>query len=102
MDIYGKYGNCCRIGGDELCVILNQHFDEVEALNEKFHQAIASLCQEAPWMTTVALGYAFYNHDVLHIQNVIEEADQMMYLNKNSEKFSHYEKRYVFSLFLLE
>ena len=53
-------------------------------------------------MTTVALGYAFYNHDVLHIQNVIEEADQMMYLNKNSEKFSHYEKRYVFSLFLLE
>ena len=53
-------------------------------------------------MTTVALGYAFYNHDVLHIQNVIEEADQMMYLNKNSEKFSHYEKRYVFSLFWLE
>ena len=48
LDIYGKYGNCCRIGGDELCVILNQHFDEVEALNEKFHQAIASLCQEAP------------------------------------------------------
>lgn len=53
-------------------------------------------------MATVALGYAFYNHDVLHIQNVIEEADQMMYLNKNSEKLSHYEKRYVFSLFLLE
>lgn len=80
--VYGRYGSCFRIGGDEFCVLLEDRLDEVEALNRAFAQGVDALRQEDARMPDVAIGYAYYLSDTCHIQQVIEEADAMMYRNK--------------------
>lgn len=84
--VYGKYGLCYRIGGDEFCVILNSNFDNVEQLNNKLINEIKLLQKEDERMPDVALGYSYYDESISHIQNVIEEADAMMYENKQKNK----------------
>ncbi|MGN1158808.1 MAG: GGDEF domain-containing protein [Lachnospiraceae bacterium] len=82
--VYGKCGSCYRVGGDEFCVILNSNFEQLEELNKQFTDEIALIQKADQRMPAVALGYAYYDADTSHIQNVIEEADAMMYKNKNS------------------
>ena len=35
-DVYGRDGNCFRIGGDEFCVILSRNIAAVDVLEETF------------------------------------------------------------------
>lgn len=81
-NVYGRFGYCYRIGGDEFCVILISHFDDIEKYNHEFIDAMEKMKNNDDRMTDVALGYAFYNEGVTHIQKAIEEADAMMYHNK--------------------
>lgn len=87
-DVYGKAGTCYRVGGDEFCVIMktNQNNSEayIETLNNQFYDAVKELQNEDRRMPDVALGYAYYNPDTTHIQDTIEEADHMLYSNKES------------------
>ena len=55
-----------------------------EELNQKFAGAIKSLQTQNSRMPGVSLGYAYYDAAVSHIQNVVEEADAMLYKNKHS------------------
>ncbi len=80
--VYGKFGSCYRIGGDEFCVVLESHLDSMDALNETFLKAIESLKKADPRMPGVAVGYAIYDSATTHIRKAIEEADEMMYRNK--------------------
>lgn len=80
--VYKKYGFCYRIGGDEFCVILHEKLENIEALNRQFLDAVHELHKNDSRMPEVALGYAFHDAENTHIQNVIEEADKMMYQNK--------------------
>lgn len=80
--VYGRYGTCYRIGGDEFCVILDSNIDDVEALNTKFNSAVEEMHSDDDRMPNVAWGYAYYDIETTHIQNVIEEADSMLYRNK--------------------
>lgn len=82
--VYGKYGDCYRIGGDEFCVILNGEIDHLEKLNDQFRTAIQMLQKEDYRMPDVALGYAYYDAETSHIQNTVEKADAMMYQNKKT------------------
>ena len=59
-NVYGKYGSCYRIGGDEFCVILDDHFELLELLNRKFLNAVEAMRQEDARMPDIALGYAYY------------------------------------------
>lgn len=83
QNVYGKYGNCYRIGGDEFCVILNKNFDGVEVLNNNFKKAINQEQENDERMPDVAIGFAFFDEKNSHIQTVIEKADAMMYKNKH-------------------
>ncbi|MDD6236473.1 MAG: GGDEF domain-containing protein [Clostridiales bacterium] len=84
-DVYGKYGVCYRVGGDEFCVILNEKIEKTEELTARFISAIKRLQESDNRMPTVSMGYAYYDASVSHIQNVIEEADAMLYRNKKVE-----------------
>lgn len=84
QNVYGKYGNCYRIGGDEFCVILNKNFDSVESLNNNFKSAIFKEKEKDKRIPDVAIGYAFFDVKNSHIQTVIEKADAMMYKNKHA------------------
>ena len=81
--IYGAYGPCYRIGGDEFCAILHTDLDTVQELNRQFAAAIRQLQQQDSTMPDVSLGYAVYDAASCHIQDVIEEADAMLYRNKH-------------------
>ncbi|MGN0994386.1 MAG: GGDEF domain-containing protein [Butyricicoccus sp.] len=83
-NVYGKYGTCYRIGGDEFCVILDRKPDDLEELNGQFMAAVEQLREADARMPDLALGYAFFDPGRTHIQKVIEEADAMMYQNKKT------------------
>ena len=83
--VYGKYGSCYRVGGDEFCVILDSHFEQLEELNGQFLAAVEALRKEDPRIPDIAYGYAYYNADTCHIQKAIEDADDMMYRNKHAD-----------------
>ena len=82
--VYRKKCRCYRIGGDEFCVILNDGLDRVEALNARFPGEIAELHAADARMPGVSLGYARYDGAGASVQRVIEQADAMLYRNKNA------------------
>ncbi len=79
--VYGKSGFCYRVGGDEFSVILHKNLDTIEDLNSKFIKQIAENVYEME-LPTVSIGYSQYYPNKSSIQEVIEEADKMMYLKK--------------------
>lgn len=84
--VYGKSGLCYRIGGDEFCVILRKNMDKLEDMNAQFKLHIAELNKKFEMIPDVALGYAYYDANLDYIQNVVKEADEMMYTNKKSKR----------------
>ncbi|MGN0178599.1 MAG: GGDEF domain-containing protein [Monoglobaceae bacterium] len=84
--VYGRYGSCYRIGGDEFGVFLTKNTDELKALNKKFVDKTAKLRDSEPPISGVAFGYAYYDERKGDIHSAINEADEMMYKRKNKEK----------------
>ncbi len=82
--VYGKYGTCYRIGGDEFCVIMQKNIVDIDIINNHFQQAVESLQQSDQRIPQVAYGYAYYDMKSEHIQKIIEQADTMMYQNKHT------------------
>lgn len=81
-DVYGKYGFCYRIGGDEFCVIMNKNLDNLEKLNRRFKDEIDKLRSADEKISDVALGYEYYDEADKPISKVVEAADEKMYKNK--------------------
>ncbi len=81
--VYGKCGHCYRIGGDEFCVIMYKNLERLPTLNMNFKEAVDKLRAENESLSGVALGYAYYDEEKTNIKKAIEEADEMMYQNKN-------------------
>ncbi|MDD6881850.1 MAG: hypothetical protein PUE18_09815, partial [Firmicutes bacterium] len=63
--------------------ILKNNIENLETLNEKFTSAINEIKKEDSRMPGVSLGYSCYDAAASDIQNVIQEADAMLYKNKN-------------------
>ena len=80
--VYGKYGACYRIGGDEFCVIMLKNLDKIKILNCRFQEAMAHMNQNNIKLSGVSLGYAYYDEKKMNIKDVIAQADEMMYNNK--------------------
>ena len=83
--VYGAYGLCYRIGGGAFCAILHTDLETVKVLNRQFAAAIRELRERDSTMPNVSLGYACYDAAASHIQDVIEEADAMLYRNKHPQ-----------------
>ena len=52
-------------------------------MNRRFAAAIEQLREEDGSMPGVSVGYAYYDEATAHIQDVVGEADAMLYHNKN-------------------
>jgi diguanylate cyclase (GGDEF)-like protein len=86
---YAKNGLCFRYGGDEFCVILSKKIDSVFSLNDQFKENLNLIRQKEDRIPTVSIGYAFFDPNLQSIQDVVEEADQMMYQAKTEKKRLH-------------
>lgn len=83
---YSRYGKCFRYGGDEFCVILTQDMEKVEAMNQEFFDKMKLSRKKENHLPEVSIGYAYYNPETQSIQDVVAEADQMMYEKKEERK----------------
>ena len=83
---YSRYGKCFRYGGDEFCVLLMKNRDNVEQINTSFFGAMAKLREEEARMPAVSIGYACFDPKNQSMQDVVEEADQMMYKFKEAHR----------------
>lgn len=86
--VYGRYGLCYRLGGDEFCVIIDRKIAllNTESLSKKFEQALLNKNSANFTMPTVAIGCAYFDPKKTDISNAIAEADSQMYSNKKSGK----------------
>ncbi|MGN0804618.1 MAG: GGDEF domain-containing protein [Candidatus Coproplasma sp.] len=85
-EVYGKYGSCFRIGGDEFCVVLTKNRQHIERLNEKFENVIAQLHAKDETIPFVALGYTDREPSDASIEDTVKRADTMMYSAKKLQK----------------
>lgn len=83
QQVYGKFGTCYRIGGDEFCVILPKNWDRVKEFNQQFQDAVQDLRASDSRMPKVSVGYSMFYPIDRHIRNTIDAADDMLYRNKH-------------------
>lgn len=114
VEIYGKYGYCYRIGGDEFCVILKksvfedlsdkkENFDSykmLDELNNIFNKALSDKYEQYPMLRKgVSVGFGIYyglyevnennsseHYSLSSVKDVIKIADERMYKNKEDSK----------------
>ncbi|MBQ5319938.1 MAG: GGDEF domain-containing protein [Oscillospiraceae bacterium] len=81
---------CVRAGGDEFYVFGVGKIDEqtLEKDSEVFTQKLKQLNEnlDKPYVITASIGYAYSSVENLHINNVINTADERMYRNKIERK----------------
>lgn len=82
FSVYGKHGQCYRIGGDELCVILNKYFENPEKLNARLHREAAKLRPKYGDIFGISVGYAYCDGSKTTFAEAFKKADEMMYENK--------------------
>lgn len=81
---YGRYGLCCRTGGDEFCVIVTKSDLDLSAVNTAFCTRLDAARQSVPDapLPSVSLGYAVFNPRRGTAADAVREADAMMYQYK--------------------
>ncbi len=86
--VYGKYGLCYRIGGDEFCVIVDRKLSEWKPKERQiaFEKRLDKLREKDSRIPTVAIGCAAFHPNEMTFSEAAEMADQQMYRNKNEEK----------------
>jgi len=91
-DVYGKYGNCYRTGGDEFCCIIQESNQvNIERLRKMFLTKIHTADLEGghEYNIGVAIGDACYDSKVDgDFRSLVKRADACMYENKRLSKTS--------------
>lgn len=83
QDVFGKYGTCYRIGGDEMSVIVHKKCD-YDNLVADFHFKLYELREESDWIPTVSVGCAVVG-STTDSYNLYSQADKDMYYNKSNK-----------------
>lgn len=84
-EVYGNYGYCYRIGGDEFAVILTQN-RSVTALNRVFCYKLQEMRESNPRIPYVSIGYSDFTPGFQDISDVVQAADEDLYYWKNKLK----------------
>ncbi len=87
--VFGNFGTCYRIGGDEFaCILRDTNPPLIETLILDFRQSIAAMDASKNYPLEIALGYSFTS-DHLNEKNYLDLydfADKNMYLDKEKLK----------------
>lgn len=93
--IFGKKGNCYRIGGDEFCVIMYDPSDSIRELSDKLDLELARRSNGCEYVLNLSKGVSYLKNEDGTYKSLSDwkyEADQKMYINKTekTEKTSVY------------
>ena len=88
--VFGKLGDCYRIGGDEFCaVVKNANRIDVEVYLERLSRLQNEYNAHSKDVKIhIACGYAVFNEKDQNIENTRSRADVVMYENKKNMKNS--------------
>ncbi|WP_165053230.1 MULTISPECIES: EAL domain-containing protein [unclassified Adlercreutzia] len=86
---YGRHGACCRIEGDEFCVILDVDEGAMEALNEQFHAVMEEGRAADPRLPRVSAGYACFDPSQKDVRVAEQAAASAMRRNKERSRIKH-------------
>ena len=108
LNVYGKYGNCYRVGGDEFCIILKKNmiyrlmeknanhdcYAAIEELMSSFSAEIKKYAEKDPLLISgVSQGYGVFfmpdecrKESYQDIETVLRYADKRMYEEKEQFK----------------
>ena len=88
---FGKYGNCYRIGGDEFCVLIEGY--DIQTMYEEGRECFNKLVEESNKNNeldlNIQIAHGFTIGDATtteNIDNAINIADKLMYINKKKLK----------------
>lgn len=84
-EVYGRYGYCYRIGGDEFCVVLTKT-DSYKELNSLFVSKLAEMRESESRIPYVSIGCAKFDPSCQKYSEAIESADQDLYFWKEELK----------------
>ena len=84
-EIYGNYGLCFRIGGDEFSVLLFHNTERIESMNKAFCNKLTDCRKDIKELPLVSIGYSRY-YKGANIDDVIYSADKKMYQFKEWHK----------------
>ncbi len=88
FQIFGKYGYCYRIDGDEFAAILYRNFNEIEEMIAKFHMSLEVRRKFDTSLPTVSTGYSLYEPEKISSRESFEEARKMVKKFKKIRKES--------------
>lgn len=84
IDIYGPYGKCFRIGGDEFAAIINKNIDSINKMNTKLFAEIEKEIYVKRHFPSVSVGFSKLNSKEESVVDVIKKADEEMYNSKKN------------------
>lgn len=83
--VYGKYGCCYRIGGDEFCALLpGRDLPGIDAFNAAFNEELARVRETDSRFPWISRGYFRYESDSGDIRHALNVADLLLYNDKNT------------------
>ncbi len=88
LETFSNHGRTYRIGGDEYCVVIRKHLEDIDELINALHQNIALRRNKNPLLPSVSVGYGYFYPNKNTVNDALNEADEMMYVLKNKHKIS--------------
>ncbi len=88
LETFSHHGNSYRIGGDEYCIVIRKHLEDIETLIANLHKNIETKRKEDPLLPSVSVGYGYFVRNKNTVNDAISEADNMMYKIKNKHKIA--------------
>lgn len=88
-EVFGLYGNCYRIGGDEFCVLIKGASNcPIKELLDKLEQKMLERNRNAELFPMyISYGYAVFDDNLdLNIEKTRDRADALMYEHKRRSK----------------
>jgi diguanylate cyclase (GGDEF)-like protein len=76
-----------RLGGDEFVILLPEtNLDQAKAFTTRVQQNLSGLMAEAKWPVTFSIGVITFVTSPSNVNDIIREADRLMYTAKNTGK----------------
>lgn len=78
-EVFGPYGKCFRLGGDEFCVVMEERLDKIDDLVHHLADDMERRRETLTLLPLVSVGYVCFDTAEEDIEDAVARADAKMY-----------------------